>query len=92
MLRTRGSYIVWFYVNRKSILDRSQRDIGPWRAVLDLAQAIEHDLGSTLDLVGDRALKKHLANCPPIKYEVETGDDGLPASVALRTAATQMKA
>jgi hypothetical protein len=65
--------------------------LGQWRAVVDLSKAIEQDLGSQLDTLSEKDLKSQLKSCPPIKYEITTGDNGLPTIITLGSADVQSK-
>ena len=56
-----GSYALWMDAYLNSRLERSPRDMGTLRAILDYAAAIEKDLGAdTIKNTGNRALKARM--------------------------------
>jgi hypothetical protein len=78
-------YIIWLYASRRSTLERSGRTMGQWRAIIDLSQAIQHDLGTNMDVASDKSLERKIEECPPVKYDTTLDADGRLDIVRLRS-------
>ncbi|KAI9804980.1 MAG: hypothetical protein M1833_006283 [Piccolia ochrophora] len=69
MIWSFGMYIMWLDAVHRSEIIRYGRDPGKYRTVLDLAEAIQEDLGSNLDAYSDKDLDRNLlAQKRMIKY------------------------
>ncbi|ROV94984.1 hypothetical protein VMCG_08360 [Cytospora schulzeri] len=70
-----GCFGMWMDVHINSTLFRMNRpSSGTVRNLLDIAGAIQRDLGGDTGAYRDRELKKALEECPPVGFEVV--DDG----------------
>ncbi|KAI1412122.1 hypothetical protein F5Y13DRAFT_200114 [Hypoxylon sp. FL1857] len=54
-----------------NLINFNRRSIGTARHVLDLAEAMNRDLGPNTSIYTDRELRDALHQCPPIGYELE---------------------
>lgn len=71
-----GTYVVWVHINRKTQMCLKGRVIDRYRAVADLSEAMENDLGSMTCAYSGKELSQELDKMPGIKYTViyETDD------------------
>lgn len=53
------------------------RSYGTWRAILDLSEAIRHELGPNSCAYSDAELDKILKTRPPIKFHIEGPVEGV---------------
>ncbi|EON63523.1 hypothetical protein W97_02751 [Coniosporium apollinis CBS 100218] len=72
-----GTYCIWMDTQHNSELTRKGRTMGPWRAVVDLAEAMALELGPHTNGYSDAQLAKILENRPPIKYDAQVDEKGL---------------
>jgi hypothetical protein len=87
-----GCYAMYFSAYRQSRLVLGGRSgAGRIRNVLDLAEAIRGDLGEWTGAYQEKALKKALDRCPPVRFVVAESKDvecirltSLPAETGLR--------
>jgi hypothetical protein len=78
-----GTYGIWVDADRFSVLRRNGRKLGTWRAITDLAKAIEQDAGSILDEYSNEELEKEVDTAPPVMYTVKLKYGGLLDKVVL---------
>jgi hypothetical protein len=69
-----GTFSVWVYMNRKSEMCQKGRQLGKYRAVVDLAEAIRHDLGNDICAYSEKELDNELAKSSGVKYGVSYRD------------------
>ena len=69
-----GTYGIWVHMNRKSQLCRKGRVMGPHRAVVDLAEAINNDLGTEICAYSDKELQRELKLFSGVRYQVQHND------------------
>ena len=67
-----GTYITWIHTIRlkSGQINRTGRSSGPYRAALDVSEAIREELGDNLSAYNDSEIAKTLEKRPPIKYVV----------------------
>ncbi|KUJ15194.1 uncharacterized protein LY89DRAFT_783392 [Mollisia scopiformis] len=70
-----GTYAVWTLMNRKSELCRKGRRLGQYRAMLDVVECIQEDLGMNICAYSEQELQEELKKKGGIKYYVEYGGD-----------------
>lgn len=71
-----GCFGMWFDAHIHSSLFRmNRRTSGLVRSILDVAGAVQRDLGSDTGAYSDDELRRALDKCAPIGYEVQTADD-----------------
>ena len=65
-----GTYITWVHTNRlsKTRLNRCGRSFGPYRALIDISEAVHEALGHSLSAYSNRELEKELGFRPPVRY------------------------
>ena len=65
-----GTYITWIHTIRlkNGQINRTGRSFGPYRAALDVSEAIREELGDNLSAYNDKEIAKTLEKRPPIKY------------------------
>lgn len=68
-----GMYAMWIDAQRNSLLVRTGRDMGTWRAILDLAETLRADLGCMTCMYGDKELEKRIGRLKPVKYHSSDG-------------------
>ncbi|KAF2418267.1 hypothetical protein EJ08DRAFT_654357 [Tothia fuscella] len=78
-----GSYGIWVDAHRFSVLHRNGRKLGTWRAITDLAKAIEEDVGSSLSGYSNEELEKEVDAAPPVMYTVRREADEQSDTVVL---------
>lgn len=70
-----GCFGMWLDVHINSSLFRMNRPVsGTIRNIIDVASAVQKDLGRDIGAYSDGDLKEALRKCPPVGYEVEVGD------------------
>ena len=69
-----GTFSVWVHMNRKSELCQKGRQLGKYRAVVDLAEAIRYDLGNDICAYSEKELESELAKFSGVKYGVSYRD------------------
>lgn len=71
-----GCFGMWLDVHLNSSLFRmNRRTSGTVRNILDLAGAVQRDLGGDTGSYSDGELRKALKKWAPVGYEIQTGDD-----------------
>ncbi|PVH69843.1 hypothetical protein DL98DRAFT_621979 [Cadophora sp. DSE1049] len=65
-----GMFCIWLDAQWCSELRKKGRGLGVWRGVVDLAEAVEEQLGSSTGAYSDRRLKKALRKAKGVKYTV----------------------
>jgi len=65
-----GTYAVWIHMIRKSRMGREGREIGVYRVVMDMAEAIRLDLGDGIRECSEKEIERELASLPGVKYGV----------------------
>ena len=65
-----GMWITWVSLQNKSQFAKKRREMGKYRAAVDIAEAIAHELGPNLSAFSDSALEAVLKKRPPIRYQV----------------------
>lgn len=78
-----GTYGVWCYMNRKSELCRKGRQLGKYRAALDVAESINQDLGKNICAYSEKELVEELAKLDGIQYYVTHGDGVVPSHIGI---------
>lgn len=66
-----GMWITWVSLQNKSQFAKKRRKIGKYRAAIDIAKAITHELGPNLSAFPDSALEAVLKKRSPIRYHVQ---------------------
>jgi hypothetical protein len=66
---------VWVHMNRKSELCQKGRQLGKYRAVVDLAEAIRYDLGNDICAYSEKELESELAKFSGVKSGVSYRDN-----------------
>jgi hypothetical protein len=74
VLRAMGIFSVWVHMNRKSELCQKGRQLGKYRVVVDLAEAIRYDLGNDICAYSEKELDSELAKVLGVKYGVSYRD------------------
>lgn len=70
-----GCFGMWLDVHINSSLFRmNRRTSGTIRNIIDIASAVQKDLGRDIGAYSDKDLREALSKCPPVGYEVELGD------------------
>lgn len=72
-----GTYCLWLDAQHNSELTRKGRNMGPWRAVADLAEAMTVELGPHTNGYSNKELAKVLESRPAIKYNALVDGEGL---------------
>ncbi len=72
-----GTYCLWLDAQHNSELTRKGRNMGPWRAVADLAEAMTVELGPHTNGYSHEELAKVLKNRQAIKYDALADAEGL---------------
>ncbi|KAI9796620.1 MAG: hypothetical protein M1833_006060 [Piccolia ochrophora] len=95
LIWTLGMYLTWLHVRVNSSIYQAGRTMGKYRAALDLAEAVNEDLGPNLDAYSnddlDRALRarngkiKYYATTAP-EHSKEVARMGLSSSTSARVA------
>jgi hypothetical protein len=65
-----GMYGIWIDASRHYLQQKKGRRMGEWRAIVDLGDAIQHELGPNLNNYSDEELKESLKAIKPIMYTV----------------------
>jgi len=69
---------LWAVLSMKSDLAPTTRSAtGTVRNILDLSEALKHDLGGNTGWRSDKELRKELKLCPPVGYELRDRGDGV---------------
>lgn len=77
ILWTYTIYGLWVHANRKGQLCGAGRKLGQFRAIADLAGAINNDLGEDISAYPDKILEEECSRTKPgLKYYVEPCGDG----------------
>ena len=65
-----GTYITWIHTIRlkSGQINRTGRSSGPYRAALDVSEAIREELGDNLSAYNDKEIARTLEKRPSIKY------------------------
>jgi hypothetical protein len=67
------TYAIWVHTNRKSELCRKGRVLGKYRAVVDMAEAIEESLGKEICAYSEEEISERLRRKRGVRYVVEEG-------------------
>ena len=72
-----GMWITWVSLQHKSQFAKKRREMGKYRAAVDVGEAIRYELGPNLSAFSDSALEAALKNRSPVRYHVmESPGDG----------------
>lgn len=77
------TYGLWCYMIRKSELGRKGRQLGKYRAALDVVESINRDLGKDICAYSEKELSKELAKLDGIQYYVRHGDGDDPSHIGI---------
>lgn len=74
-----GTFVTWTHTQRKSYgkINRTSRKLGPFRALLDLSEAIREELGSCISGYGEDEIAKALESRPPVLYVITKAREGV---------------
>lgn len=72
-----GCWVIrWHAAVSSNLIENNRLNVGTVRHILDLAEAMNRDLGPNTSVYSNNELQEALQKCPPIGYEIE-GRDGL---------------
>ncbi|KAJ3570088.1 hypothetical protein NPX13_g5851 [Xylaria arbuscula] len=70
-----GCWVIrWHTTVSSNLIDNNRRNVGTVRHILDLAEAMNRDLGPNTCVYSDDELHAALQRCPPVGYEIESKD------------------
>ncbi|KAI1361940.1 hypothetical protein F5Y08DRAFT_342140 [Xylaria arbuscula] len=70
-----GCWVIrWHTTVSSNLIDNNRRNVGTVRHILDLAEAMNRDLGPNTCVYSDDELHATLQRCPPVGYEIESKD------------------
>ncbi len=72
-----GTYCLWLDAQHNSELTRKMRNLGQWRTIADLSEAMTAELGPHINGYSDKELAKVLKSRPAIKYDVQVDEQGI---------------
>ncbi|KAL9118618.1 MAG: hypothetical protein Q9187_004839 [Circinaria calcarea] len=77
-----GIWITWVSLQNRSQFAKKRREMGKYRAAVDVAEAIGYELGPNLSALSDSALEAALKKRSPIRYQLmerpEVGNEKYP--------------
>ena len=82
-LWTIGTYAIWMHLERKSEFHRKRRQVGKYRAAIDMAEAIANELGPHTCAYPEEEIEAELEKRPPIRYQVREDDERDEAHIGL---------
>lgn len=67
-----GTLVTWIHTTRRrnGLLNRTNRGFGPYRAVLDISEAIFRELGGHINAYSNNDIEKALRKRSPVKYGI----------------------
>jgi hypothetical protein len=68
---------MWLHADATSEIVSKGREAGTWRAMLDLAESVNKDLGPDTCAYSEKEIIKALKKQKPVRYRVSMRDDGV---------------
>ncbi|SLM34935.1 hypothetical protein LPUS_03910 [Lasallia pustulata] len=82
-LWTIGTYGVWMHMVRKSEFHRKRRQVGKYKAAIDIAEAISNELGQHACGYSEEEIEAELKKRLPIRYHVREDEENGYAHIGL---------
>ena len=69
-----GTFAIWIHTHRlsKSQINRCDRNMGPYRAVLDISESMREELGDSISAYSNNKIEKELQDRPLVKYVIKS--------------------